>query len=262
MERRVKIAGLQMLVTGNVSDNEGRIAEGLQRAAADEADFLLTPEGSLSGYYAGFDGEEVAAGTARLAERARELGVGLALGTCYKEEDGDSEYCYNQVRLYAKDGEYLGYHAKMLRCSSLEYPGTGEMRDYVEGALRTFEWHGVRFGALICNDLWATPRWTTIPNPYLPWKLKQMGAQFMLHAITSGRDQRHRAFHESSTELWARALQLPIVQVNAAPADGGPVNAPSGALDADGVRSVEVADCGEQYFLCDLPIAERAPEPN
>ena len=190
MARRVKIAGLQMLVTEDVSDNEGRIAEGLERAAADEADFLLTPEGLLSGYYAGFDREEVAAGTARLAERARELGVGLALGTCYKEVEGESEYCYNQVRLYAKDGKYLGYHAKMLRCSSLEYPGTGEMRDYVEGALRTFEWHGVRFGALICNDLWATPRWTTIPNPYLPWKLKQMGAQFMLHAINSGRDRR------------------------------------------------------------------------
>jgi predicted amidohydrolase len=256
MAKRVRIAGLQMLVTEDVPQNEGRIAEGLRRAAADEADFLLTPEGSLSGYYAEFDGEEVEAAAAGLAKRAKELGVGLALGTCYKEADEESEYCYNQVRLHAKDGTYLGYHAKILRCSSLEYPGTGEMLDYVEGALRTFEWNGIRFGVLICNDLWATPRYTTIPNPYLPWKLWQMGAQFMLHAINSGRDQRHRRFHESSTELWARALQLPIVQVNATPADGGPVNAPSGALDADGVRSVDVADCGEQYFLCDLAIPE------
>jgi len=66
-----------MLVTQDVSENEGRIADGLERAAADEADFLLTPEGSLSGYYAEFDGEEVAAAAAGLAKRAKELGVGL-----------------------------------------------------------------------------------------------------------------------------------------------------------------------------------------
>jgi predicted amidohydrolase len=252
MSDRLRIAGLQMLVTHDVPDNERRIADGLSRAAADQADFLLTPEGSLSGYYPGFDRGEVQEATCRLAARAKELGVGLALGTCYKESEDGAEYCYNQVRLHTREGDYLGYHAKILRCSSLAHPGTGEMQDYVEGALRTFMWNGIRFGVLICNDLWATPRWTTMPNPYLPWKLRQLGARFMLHAIHSGRDQRHRPFHETSTELWARALRVPIVQVNAAPADGGPVNAPSGVVDAEGARYCRVADCGEQYFLCEL----------
>jgi predicted amidohydrolase len=131
------------------------------------------------------------------------------------------------------------------------------MRDFVEGVLRTFEWNGFRFGVLICNDLWATPGWTTIPNPYLPWRLKQLRAQFLLHAINSGRDQSLRPFHESSTELWARVLALPIVQVNAAPADGGPVNAPSGAVSAEGVREVRVPDCGEQYFVCEVEVPAR-----
>jgi hypothetical protein len=84
-----------------------------------------------------------------------------------------------------------------------------------------------------------------------------MGAQMILHAIHSGRDQRHRAFHESSSELWARALSLPIVQVNAAPADGGPVNASSGAIGPDGTRYVCVPDVGEQYFTCEVPIPRR-----
>jgi len=257
MDEPLKISAIQMLVTQDIRENEQRILAGITQAAADKAHYLLTPEGSLSGYYPGFDREQVAAAAERLRRASKDAGVGLALGTCYKEMAGDREYCYNQVRLYTPEGEYLGFHAKILRCSSLQYPGTGEMADYVEGALRTFDWGGVRLGVLICNDLWATPRWTTMPNPYLPWKLKQMGAQLILHAIHSGRDQRHRSFHESSTELWARALQVPILQVNAAPSDGGPVNAPSGLVGPDGNRHVIVPDCGEQYFTCeiDLPAA-------
>lgn len=260
MGRRLHIAGLQMPVTPDVSENEARIAAGIRRAAADGASYLLTPEASLSGYHPRFDQPEVEAATERLAEEAKELGVGLALGTCYKEREEEGEYCYNQVRLYAPDGHYLGFHAKILRCSSLCHPGTGEMQDYVEGVLRTYEWSGFRFGVLICNDLWAAPGYTTVPNSYLPWKLKQMGAEFVLHAIHSGGGQRLRPFHESSTELWARALGLPIVQVNAAPTDGEPVNAPSGAVDADGVRYVRAGDCGEQYFICDVAIPAREQE--
>ena len=255
MAMTLRIAGLQMLVSTQVAENEERIAAGIARAAADGADLLLTPEGSLSGYYAGFDRAEVAAAAERVAAAAKATGVGLALGTCYKEIEGGEEHCYNQVRVYTREGDYLGHYAKILRCSSLAYPGTGEMKDYVEGKLRTFDWHGVRLGILICNDLWATPRWTTMPNPYLPWKLWQMGARALLHAIHSGRDQKHSAFHESSSELWARALKLPIVQVNASPADGGPVNAASGLIGPDGERSVRVPDVGEQYFVCDVPIA-------
>jgi predicted amidohydrolase len=251
----VRVSGIQMLVTHDVAKNETRIMQAIERAASDRADFLLTPEGSLSGYYAGFRREEVAEAVTRLAAAAKAVGIGLALGTCYKETENGGEYCYNQVRIYSPEGEYLGYHAKILRCSSLHHPGTGEMKDYVEGKLGTFEWRGIRFGALICNDLWATPRWTTMPNPYLPWKLWQMGARVILHAIHSGRDQRHRAFHESSSELWARALALPIVQVNAAPADGGAVNAPSGVIGTEGQRYLSVPDVGEQYFTCDLPLA-------
>jgi predicted amidohydrolase len=254
MVTTLRISGLQMLVTESVPDNERRILAGIDRAAGDRADFLLTPEGSLSGYYAGFDGQEVAEALARVADAARRAGVGLALGTCYKEAEGAQEYCYNQVRIYAPEGDYLGCHAKILRCSSLWRPGTGEMRDYVEGTLRTFDWQGIRLGALICNDLWATPGWTTMPNPYLPWQLKRMGAQVLLHAINSGQDQRNRPFHESSTELWARALRLPIVQVNAAPAGGRAVNAPSGALDAEGRRFATCPDRGEQYFTCEVPV--------
>jgi predicted amidohydrolase len=251
----VRVAGIQMRQSRAVAENEAEILAALRRAGADGAHFLLTPEGSLSGYYAGFDREEVAAATARLSAAAAQAGVGLALGTCFKEVEEGEEFCYNQVRVYSPGGEYLGYHAKILRCSRLAHPGTGEMRDYVEGRLRTFEWEGRRFGALICNDLWATPGWTTMPNPYLPWKLKLLGAQFLLHAICSGDDPRNRPFHESSTELWARTLNLPIFQVNAAAPEGARVNAPSGLVGADGARLVTVPDEGEHYFVGEIALS-------
>ena len=250
-ERKLRIAGAQIAVTDDVAANEQRILRAIEQAAADRADFLLTPEGSLSGYRSDFARVEVAEATDRVARAARDAGVGLALGTCYKEIEGGAERCYNQVRIYSPQGDYLGYHAKILRCSRLEHPGTGEMRSYVEGTLRTFDCAGVRFGALICNDLWATPGWTTMPNPYLPWQLKRLGAELILHAVNSGTDLRNRPFHESSVALWCYKLGIPIVEVNASKGRK-PVNARSGVVGPDGEWLTRAPDLGEAQFAWDI----------
>jgi len=253
MPGKLRVSGVQMTVTKDVAANEARIVRAIEQAAGDEADFLLTPEGSLSGYWAGFDRAEVAEATDRLVAHARAAGVGLALGTCYKELKRDQERCYNQVRIYTPAGELLGWHAKILRCTSLDHPGTGEMTDYVEGELRTFQHGGVTFGALICNDLWATPGYTTMPNPYLPWQLRRMGAQLILHAVNSGRDLRNRPFHESSVALWCQALGMHVVEVNASRGDD-PVNARSGVVGPDGEWVVMAAETGEAQFTCDIAV--------
>jgi predicted amidohydrolase len=251
--RTIRISGAQLVVSNDVPDNERRILGAIERAAADKADFLLTPEGSLSGYWAGFDAGEVAEATERVAAAAREAGTGLALGTCYKVPADHGYACYNQVRIYAPDGEFLGYHAKILRCSPLDLPGTGEMKDYVEGTLRTFEWRGIRFGALICNDLWATPGWTTMPNPYLPWQLHRMGAEFILHAVNSGTGLINRPFHESSVALWALKLGIPIVEVNASKSEH-PVNARSGVMGPEGDWLFMAPDTGEPQFTYEISL--------
>jgi len=173
--------------------------------------------------------------------------VGLMLGTCYKELIKGKEFCFNQVRVYSPEGHFMGEYSKILRCSNLDIPGSGEMVEYVEGELKVFNWEGLRFGILICNDLWATPGYTTMPNPYLPWKLKQMGAQFIIHCINSGTVQLYRSFHESSAELWAFSTHIPILEVNAAQGNET-INAQSGLIDADGARSLRVPDSGEQFF--------------
>lgn len=179
--------------------------------------------------------------------------VGLMSGTCYKELLKGKEFCYNQVRVYTPDGHFIGAYSKILRCSNLDLPGTGEMVEYVEGELKTFDWKGLRFGILICNDLWATPGYTTTQNPYLVWKLKQMGAQFIVHCINSGTAQKYRPFHESSAELWALSARLPISEVNVAQ-EKEIINAQSGLIDARGERSIRVPDSGMQFFTARIYI--------
>jgi len=261
--RKLRVAGLQMLVAEHdVAANEQAIHRAIDRSAAEGAEFLLTPESGLSGYHVEFDQQVVAGAVERLREHARQAGVGLLLGTGYREQlkdangaDDETDVCYNQVRVYAPDGAYLGFHAKILLTSPIRRPGTGEMRSYLVGALRTFRWKGVCFGILICNDLWATPGATVMPNPYLAWRLREMGAQVIFHAVnTAGTPLFFRSYHESNESLWAGALGVPIVSTNAANLDLAPTNCRSGVWGIDGHRRCVASDTGEQFFSCEIEL--------
>jgi predicted amidohydrolase len=236
-----------MNVTNNIKTNREQIIDGISKASLEGADFLVTPEGSLSGYTSNFNQSDLNPALEEVRSAAKKMKVGLMLGTCFKEVVKGKEFCFNQVRIYAPDGNFIGEYSKILRCSNLDIPGTGEMVDYAEGELRVFDWKGLRFGILICNDLWATPGYTTMPNPYLPWKLKQMGARFIVHCINSGTVQKYRPFHESSAELWALSTHIPILEVNAAQGKET-INAQSGLIDASGKRSLRVPDSDDQFF--------------
>ncbi len=243
----IVLAGLQMNVTQDIRNNQEQIIDGIQKAAREGASFLVTPEGSLSGYTSNFKQSELTIALEEIKTAGKRMKVGLILGTCYKELIKGQEFCFNQVRVYTPEGHFMGAYSKILRCSNLDMPGTGEMVEYVEGEIKTFDWNGLRFGILICNDLWATPGYTTMPNPYLAWKLKQMGAQLIVHCINSGTVQKYRPFHESSAELWAFSTKIPIFEVNAAHGDEI-INAQSGLIDANGERSLRIADSGVQFF--------------
>jgi predicted amidohydrolase len=247
----MRIAGLQMDVSNNIEKNESTIIKYLNNLKDENIDFLITPEGSLSGYTSQFDGEELKESLARVEQMAMELNIGLVLGTCYKETIKGREYCYNQARVYLPDGTFLGAYSKILTCSPLDNPGTGEIMEYVQGSVKTFSVNDVEFGILICNDLWATPGYTTTPNPYLPWKMQESGAEVIFHIINSGTNQKYKKFHEASVELWAMTLNMPIVEINAAHGDKE-INARSGVIDQQGKRTKIAENRGEQIFIHDL----------
>ncbi len=237
----VKVAGYQMQVTQDIAQNKRNVLAAMREVAAERADFLVTPEGSLSGYHSHFDQNELVAALHEIVTLAKDLQLGLLLGTCFKEEDG---LCYNQIRIHAPDGQFLGAHSKILVC-------TDEMKDYQPGLLQAFQWNDLCFGALVCNDLWATPGYTSLPNPYLPFQLKQMGADIIFHSSNSGSNPLYRGFHDASVEVWARSLHIPIMEVNAAQGTQK-INARSGLIGRDGQREVTVPDTGEHIFYCNI----------
>ena len=256
--KTIRVAGFQMETTSNIQTNKAVIINAIKKATKEGADFLMTPEGSLSGYNSTFDAKELNTALDQVVDIAKNLKIGLLLGTCYKENINGIEKCWNQVRVYTPNGNFLSAHSKVLVCSPTDQPGTGEMLEYEQGKPQIFDWNGNRFGILVCNDLWATPGYTTIPNPYLALKLKQMGAQVIFHAINSGTNQQYKSFHESSAELWSQSLGIQIMEVNAAKGID-PINAQSGLIK-DGKRKVQVSYIGEQFFIVDITIPSKKKE--
>src|SRR5262245_42082348 len=116
---RLRVAGAQIPVGRDVAANVAAIARAIDYAAAETADILVTPEGSLSGYTHEIDQEAVARGLTEVLRRAREAKLALALGTCFREEDG---HIYNEQRHYDKEGGFQGFHAKILRCQRMARP--------------------------------------------------------------------------------------------------------------------------------------------
>ena len=260
MYRTFHIAGYQMAVTPDVDENARRILTAIERAAEAGAEILLTPEGSLSDYTPRFDQRLVAHALERVTSAARERGLGLALGTCFVEADG---LCYNQIRFYRPDGAYLGFHAKTLRCGSLTQPLRGEIAHYACVPLRTFAWaSGLTIGGLICNDLWANPQCTPLPDPHLTQQLADKGAKVIFHAVNGGRDGGEWSrvawrYHEANLRMRACAGNVWIVTVDNAAPETLLCSAPSGVVDPSGRWACRTRAVGEDLFVHDILLGMR-----
>lgn len=248
---KMRIAAAQMRVTPDVAANGAAILRAIQFAAAEGADILLTPEGSLSGYTPRFDQAAVDRSLAEVTARAGQAGIGLALGTCFVEPaDGQ---CYNQLRFYDPGGAYLGFHSKILRCGTWDEPPAGEINDYATTPLRTFQFKGVTIGGLICNDLWANPGCTPMPDPHLTQQLSRLGARVIFHAINGGRDGGEGSrvawrYHESNVRLRAQAGRLWIATVDNCDPPELPCSEQSGIAGPDGYWACQSRPQGEHFF--------------
>lgn len=246
----LRVAGAQIPVLGSVDVNQDTILNALDFAIDNNADILLTPEGSLSGYFPAIDQARVTGALDVITAKAKDARVGLALGTCFVEP-GDGKV-YNQVRFYDKDGTFLGFHAKTLRT-------TGESKDYAPAPLRAFDFHGTCIGGLICNDMWANPGCTDEDDPHLTRKLASMGVKIIFHAVNGGRNKDAfmkviTSYHESNLQMRAQADKVYIVTVDNCFPFSIPCSAPSGVVSPDGTWAVKVPGEGEQYFTFDISL--------
>jgi predicted amidohydrolase len=260
----IRVAGAQIPVTKDIAANEREILRAIEFARAEKADILLTPEGSLSGYHHVFDQKAVNAALERVRAAARSAKLGLALGTCFIEPDDGK--CYNELRFYGKDGGYMGFHSKQLRCGTVDAKGglQGEITVYAAQGLNLFCFEATPIGGLICNDMWANPQCTVQADPNLCRELSRKGARIVFHAVNGGRDKSPWSqetswnFHQSNLQMRALAGKVHIVTVdNAFPLDQ-PCAAPSGVIGPDGRWLCKTNPMGVQYFA--HTVAEKATE--
>jgi predicted amidohydrolase len=254
---KLTVAGYQMSVTENINTNTNKICDAVNRAAEEKADILLTPEGSLSGYTHDFDFKTADEALAHVENRAKEKGIGLALGTCFKESDGST---YNQIRFYKPDGRFLGFHSKTLLCGSMDTPPEGEINHFAHSDLKVFLWNkDLTIGGLICNDMWANPGCSPIPDIHLSQELSRMGAQIIFHAVNGGRHGNEWSdvtwnFHESNLRMRARAGGLWIVTAdNSNPIDMR-CSSPSGVINPQGEWEFRTKDKGEELFIFSIEL--------
>lgn len=251
----LRVSGAQIPVSYDIQQNVTSLCRAVEQAAQVKADILLTPEGSLSGYTHDFSPHVLQAGLQEVTKRARLHQVGLALGTCFKEPDGS---VYNQIRFYSADGAYLGFHSKILRCKNMLDPQqAGEVDHFAATALKVFLFKGARIGGLICNDLWANPAWTPMPDAHLTRQLAGMGVRIVFHAVNGGRDgspwsQVNWQYHEANLRLRARADRLWIVTVDNCDPVTIPCSAPSGVISPEGNWLCQTDSRGEQFFTFDI----------
>lgn len=247
-----RVAGYQMAVGREVEKNADHICSAIDWAAERGAEILLTPEGSLSGYTYDLDDLTIRRSLDRIIAHAARQKVGLALGTCFVEQDGKK---YDQIRFYRPDGEFLGCHNKILLCENVREKSGGEIDHFASSSLRVFLWReGLTIGGLICNDLWANPEWTSMPDCHLAQELSAMGASIIFHAVNGGRDSSPWTrlvwkYHDSNLRMRARASSTWIVTVDSAYPVDLRCSAPSGVVDPSGAFVRRTRQQGEQLFV-------------
>ena len=218
-EPTVRITLAQVFVTRDVAQNMTRMRAAFAQAKADESRWLFFPEGALSGYYDGFDQDEVSAAFDEVCDLCREAEITALIGTCWKEPQG----VFNEIRIVDREGRLAGRYAKI--CLT-----RGDAKQFEVGTFPlVHEAAGLKFGTLICNDLWVTPGFSDGPNPHLTLKQASAGAQMIFHAVNSGSNQNYREYHESNLKVRSAEAGCPIVVVNAAREE--PINCASGVVD-------------------------------
>jgi len=141
----------------------------------------------------------------------------------------------------------------------MEDPPQGEINHYAIQPLRTYNFNGICIGGLICNDLWANPSCTPIPDPHLTQQLSKMGAKIIFHAVNGGRNGSEWSdvawhYHESNLRMRANAGKIWIVTVdNCYPTDLR-CSAPSGVINPQGNWVCQTDSKGEQFFSYTIDI--------
>ncbi|MEK7474613.1 MAG: carbon-nitrogen hydrolase family protein [Candidatus Coatesbacteria bacterium] len=245
MKRAFRVAAAQMAARRAMPEAAEAVVRVIHRAAARGARFLVTPEMYLTGYHATFDQDQRDCLIENvIAPACQEAGITLLLGA---GSHLDARGCrmkkpYIQTVVIGPSGSVIGLHNKTVPTGGdLKWCRGGRLRD-----LRVFRSQGLTFGATICNDFWATPVYTTLPDPNIPVRLAKLGARVIFQSINSGHGKSHLDFHTIRMEERAIRAGVWVVSAQCVTEPRKPVSAPTGIVGPDGVWRVRAPLTGER----------------
>ena len=260
----IRFGGAQIPCTDSLENNLEILKKSIDWASKNEVNYLLTPEGSLSGYIKDFDSrngltfDDILSAEKSLIEYSKEKNVGLILGTMWIENHTTTPHRENQQRFYSPKGEFLGKTNKTYIIP--EYDQTVP-NGHIDNVILSHQSTELSALGLICNDFWGGP----IENKVsLPMLAPQLGSHIILHSTNGYRseDKNYSSltndWHNGCLRIFSWSLNLPIITVdNCWTMHGkewqGSTSSESGVL-IKGQWKTSVPRTGTQYFYYDFSI--------
>lgn len=198
---------------GDIAANVERAASAISEARAVDADVVVFPELSLSGYSVGSVEDDLAMELddpriCRLSTGAGRMGVLVGL-----PEAGPGPHTYNTAA-YLEGGQVTHAHRKLYLPT---YDIFEERKHFSPGQrLRAFATSHARTAILTCNDAW---------QPQLAFVAVQDGARVLLVPANSAQSRFPQRYDSPSywrdiTRFYARMFQVFVVFVNRVGAEG------------------------------------------
>ena len=224
MSNTVRFAGAQIPVTQNLEKNEASIIKAIDWAAENKCDWLLTPEGSLSGYFPNFDlvlengMPDLAKAAYKVISYANKKGIGIALGTLWVDIEHRGSIRKNQIRYYDKQGELLGATNKQYIVGGEDSPhhSWDQVLADPPGTTKTHYLDGVRTCGMICNDFWGNGFRFNAPSLPLMASIHQV--EVILHATNGDRgnsqDSLWMEWHDVHLRMMSSQYGIPIITVD------------------------------------------------
>lgn len=236
-----------------------------------DTDWILTPECAISGYcqapvlYQPFTVQvkHVEMAITKIAEKAKELGVGIGIGSSIRGKD---TFPYNGILFYNKAGQEVSVYKKRLLTQGWE--GGGELHSYLAGHVPSYfyldEHEQVKASALICNDIWCMPRSAPNGNPYLTIELAKNNVDVLFVASNCNGvepDPLAKVWNENHLQVFAKEFGFYIVHSNSATSvqhqDTNFLQCSSGIIGPDGNWIAKCKDIGMDSVTAEVEIKPR-----
>tara|TARA_Y100001968_G_scaffold274073_1_gene267067 strand:+ start:382 stop:1380 length:999 start_codon:yes stop_codon:yes gene_type:complete len=288
MTKTIRLGGAQIPVHHNdIQYNKNEILRALDWAVKNKVDYLLTPECALSGYKPDWVDrwDELKDALNVIQNYQKRCGVGLHLGTYYKEPEYLGDIHRNQIRHYDKDG-------KLVWITNKTYIINGE-----RGAERVILAesdpcqlfslpYAKKATGLICNDMWGEESFKDhTPNKPISEVLIDKRPNIIIHATNGvkyesgvmrrfyGKSDRKglevqetmNAFHDGYLRQVALTINTSIFTVDSCTSwswDGDEdevdkvmTATESGVINPLGAWQTKTPRFGRQYFYYDYDVA-------